>query len=434
MSTLVIVLPRRSQFLLTLRVLLGLCFLLSPVISRAQTALPQQVSVAQAVQEAVDKNLNLLADRYNLTIADARIVTARLRPNPVLSVSGNIVDNRLYHSGTSPFSETVHIDVPFERGGKQEYRTQVAENARGVAQLQLRDTIRTLTLDVQNAAVDVLLAKANVALAQENLHAFNETVTVNTNRVRAGDLAQVELERTRLSALQFQNDVQQGEANLRLARNTLQTLLGRSQRSPLFDVTDELRREQQIFIVEEVQQQAIRVRPDLLALRRDQARSVADLRLQIAQGKVDYTIGAEIQPQQGNAANGNQFGLFFSVPLPLFNRNQGEIERAQHEQEQIAAKIRVLEAEIETEVENAYQQYTTAQALLQRIETEMLSQSRDVRQTIAYSYRRGQASFVEYLDAQRAFNDTMQSYNDARADYARSLYVIDAVSGRTVDQ
>src|SRR6185436_6049995 len=101
------------------------------------------------------------------------------------------------------------------------------------------------------------------------------------------------------------------------ARNTLQTLLGRSQRSPLFDVTGELRREQQTFTLEEVHQQAIRARPDLLALRRDQARSAADLRLQIAQGKVDYTIGAEIQPQQGNAANGNQFGLFFSVPLPL---------------------------------------------------------------------------------------------------------------------
>src|SRR4029079_8960664 len=101
MSKLLIVLLRRSSFLLTLRVLLGLCFLLSPVISRAQTALPQQVSVAQAVQEAIDKNLNLLAERYNLTIADAHIVTARLRPNPVLSVSGNIIDDRMYNQGTT---------------------------------------------------------------------------------------------------------------------------------------------------------------------------------------------------------------------------------------------------------------------------------------------------------------------------------------------
>ena len=83
---------------------------------------------------------------------------------------------------------------------------------------------------------------------------------------------------------------------------------------------------------------------------------------------------------------------------------------------------------------NAYQQYSTAQALLQRIETEMLNQSRDVRQTIEYSYRRGQSSFIEFLDAQRAFNDTRQSYNNAQADYARSLYLIDSVAGRVVTQ
>ncbi len=166
----------------------------------------------------------------------------------------------------------------------------------------------------------------------------------------------MELERTRLTALQFQNDVQQSESSLRIARTKLQTLLGRTQRSPSFDIIGDLQREQTRITVDGIRDQAIQARPDLLALQRDQARSAADLRLQIAQGKVDYTIGAEIQPQQGNLRNGNQFGLFVSVPLPIFNRNQGEIERAQHEQEQIATKIRALEADIETDVENAYQQ------------------------------------------------------------------------------
>jgi cobalt-zinc-cadmium efflux system outer membrane protein len=403
-------------------------------VSHAQATVSQHVTIDQAVDEAIGKNLNLLAERYNLAIADARIVTARLRPNPVLSVNANLVDRSLYHSSTSPYAEAFHVDVPFERGGKREYRIQVAENARGVAQLQLLDTIRSLALDVRNAAIDVLLAKANVALAQENLQAFNNIVQVNSDRVRVGDLAQVELERTRLAALQFQNEVQQSEANLRITRNKLQTLLGRTQRSLQFDVSGDLQRDQKTFTVEGMREQALQARPDLLALQRDQARSAADLRLQIAQGVVDYTIGAEIQPQQGYASNGNQFGIFFSVPLPLFNRNQGEIERAQQEQEQIATKIRALQADIENEVENAYQQYTTAQALLQRIETQMLNQSRDVRQTIEYSYRRGQSTFVEFLDAQRAFNDTMQSYNNAQADYARSLYVIDSVTGKGVSQ
>jgi cobalt-zinc-cadmium efflux system outer membrane protein len=403
-----------------------------PKLATAQSNPPERVTVELAVQEAVEKNLSLLAERYNVPLAEAQIITARLRPNPVLTLGSALPDHTIFHSGTNPFSEVAHVDFVFERGGKRDARITVAENARGVAQLQLLDTIRSTVLDIQNACVDVLLAKTNVALARENLQAFNEIVKVNSDRVRAGDLAQVELERTRLAALQFQNDVQQGESRLVVARNQLQTLLGRQSRVATFDVMGEPRKDTSFVKAEEIRQLAFQQRPDLQALRRDQARSTADLRLQLAQGAVDYTVGLEYQRQQGNVRDGNQFGLSFSVPIPIFNRNQGEIERAQRAQEQIAAKIRALEAAIETEVQNAYQQYTTAQNMLQRIETHMLTQSRNVRQTIEYAYRRGQSSFVDFLDAQRAFNDTRQSYNNARADYARSLYTIDAVSGKAV--
>src|SRR5712691_7611758 len=333
----------------------------------AQSASPDPVTVEQAVQEAIEKNLGLLAERYNLSIADARIITARLRPNPVLSLSSGLPDHRIFNSGTSPFAEVAHIDFVFERGGKREQRLAVAENAREVTQLQLLNTIRTLMLDVQNACVDVQVAKANLALAQENLQAFNDIVQVNEARVHAGDLAPVELERTRLAALQFQNQVRQSELSLLIARNQLRTLLGHPAQTGTVDVIGELRREGQPASLDDILQPALQLRPDLQALRRDQARSAADLRLQIAQGKVDYTVGAEYQRQQGNIREGNQFGISFSVPLPIFNRNQGEIERAQQEQEQIVAKIRALEADIRNEAQNASQRYTTANDLLQRI-------------------------------------------------------------------
>src|SRR6266849_10863313 len=121
-----------------------------------QTATGEHLSIGQAVQEAIDKNLGLLAERYNISIADARIIAARLRPNPVLSLSSGLPDHTIFRSGTSPFSEVAHIDFVFERGGKREQRIAVAENAREVTQLQLLNTIRTLMLDVQNACVDVL--------------------------------------------------------------------------------------------------------------------------------------------------------------------------------------------------------------------------------------------------------------------------------------
>jgi len=402
----------------------------------AAQALPDRVTIDQAVKEALEKNLGLLAERYNISIADARIVTARLRPNPVLTLDTDYLD--ILGTGFStknqagPGEVSARTDFVLERGGKRERRIEVADNARAVAQLQLLNTTRTLLMDVQSAFIDVLLAKESLALAGENLKSFESIVNINTPRVRAGDLAKVELVRSQVAALQFRNAVRQAESKLRVAGNRLQSLMGRRLLSPDFDAVGDLRRESGPVTVEDVRTRALELRPDLLALNRDQARSQADLRLQIAQGKVDYTIGTQYHRQFWNA-RGNSLGIFFSAPLPVFNKNQGEIERARQEGQQIQAKIRALQNDIGTEVQNAYQQYGTAKVLLESFEKDMLVQAREVRETTLYSYRRGEASFVELLDAQRAFNDTMQGYNEARAEYARSLYLIDSISGKVVN-
>ena len=389
------------------------------------------VTIDQAVQEAVDHNLDLLAERYNLSVADARIATARLRPNPVVSAAvdylaflgGFTLDNN-----AGPTEYNLRTDFVLERGGKRGSRIAVAQGAKEVAQLQLQNTIRTLALDVRNAFVDVLQAKDNLQLARDNLGAFQSIVEVNQARVRAGDLAKVELTRTQVAALQFQSAVRQAEARLSQARYKLETLMGRSIPSATFDVAGELRRDAAPSTLDSVQSEALEMRPDLLALRRDQARSQAELRSQIAQGKVDYTVGTEYHRQFYNG-HGNALGVYFSAPLAVFNRNQGEIERARREAQQAEARIKALEAGIQNEVRTAWVQYSTSRALLEEIDRDLLGQARDVRDTMEYSYRRGEASLVEFLDAQRAFNDARQSYNDARADYARSLYAMDAIAG-----
>src|SRR5262245_33433881 len=153
----------KHGWLVSLSVGISVWFL--PALLSAQSPPLEQITIEQAVQEALDHNLNLLAERYNVGVAEARVVTAGLRPNPVLSMSANILDHTVFHTGTNPYDEAVRIDFVFERGGKRERRLEVAENARAVAQLQLLDTIRKLVLDVEGACVDILLAKANVALA-----------------------------------------------------------------------------------------------------------------------------------------------------------------------------------------------------------------------------------------------------------------------------
>jgi outer membrane protein, heavy metal efflux system len=410
----------------TIFLALGLC---------AAAAPPDRVTIVQAVQEAVDRNLGLLAERFNVSVAEARVITARLRPNPVLSLALDYQDmlgtGFSTENGAGPPEAGVRVDYLLERGRKRQYRIEVAQNARAVAEFQLLNTTRSLVMDVQSAFVDVLQAKESLALARENLKAFESIVEINEARVRAGDLSKVELVRSRVAALQFRNAVRQAESRVRLTANRLQTLMGRVSLSPSFDVEGALRREPLLDTEDVLQTRAVEARPDLTALRRDEARSLADVRLQLAERKIDYTVGVQYH-RQYDTAHGNSLGFFFSAPLPVFNRNQGEIARAQREQEQLRSRLRAAEAQVRAEVRDAFVGYTTARDLLETFEKSMLAEARDVRDTTEYSYRRGEASFVELLDAQRAFNDTVQGYHEARAEFARSLYQIDSATGKGV--
>ena len=403
--------------------------------------LPQPIAtkpltLEEAVREAIDRNLDLVAEKFNLPVADARIITAKLRPNPVFSVGGDHLDilgtgyNTVNQAGPTEYS--VRTDFLLERGQKRASRIAVAEGGRAVVELQFLNSVRILVLDVQNAYVEALLAKDNLALAQENLKAFGDIVEVNRKRVSSGDLAEVELFRTELAQLQFESAARQANLRLRTARVKLQLLLGRTNSGPLLEVVGELRQESQAIDQTELVRAALESRPDLRSIQRDQARSLADLRLQLAQGKIDYTVGTEYRRQQGLAGRGTSVGVFFSTNLPVFNKNQGEIERARQEQRQIEARIKALTALIQTDVETAYMQYTNALTALARLEGSMLAKARDVRQITDFSYRRGEATLVELLDAQRAYNETIQSYNESRAEFARSLYLLDSASGKAV--
>lgn len=404
-------------------------------------SLPGQTSAGpltldQVLDEALQRNLRLLAERFNITIGEARILQARLKPNPVLSVEANYLDTFRSNfdpniSAAGPTEFNARVDYLLERGNKRLERVAVAEAARAVSQLELLNATRTLILDVQSGFTDVLLEKENLALLRESLEAFNRIVAVNRARVESGDLARVELVRSEVAALQFRNQVRQSEMRLRIAKNRLQALMGRLVFAPDFDVDGAMRRDRLLLDQAEILKAAVAARPDLDALRRDQARSQAEIRLQLAQGKADYSIGAGYNRQinVGTGLRGDSIGLFFSMPLQINNRNQGEIERARREQAQIEARIRALEQEIAAEVANAYEQYATAKSLLETIEADMLEQSKRVREVIDFSYRRGEATFVELLDAQRTFNETIQGLNEARAEYARSLFLIDSISG-----
>jgi cobalt-zinc-cadmium efflux system outer membrane protein len=176
----------------------------------------------------------------------------------------------------------------------------------------------------------------------------------------------------------------------------------------------------------------MQARPDLRALELAQARTRADLRLQEALGRIDYTVGAEYRRQQGIAGRSNSLGVFVSAPLPLSNRNQGEIARAGAEREQVDRQIAARRAQVAADVQTAYHEYVTTRELVDSIERDLLRPATRARDTSAYTYKAGAATLLELLDAQRAFNETMQSYVDAQASLRRAMTRLNAAVGMEV--
>ena len=398
------------------------------------------LTVDQAVDEAIAHNLDYLAQKYDLSVAEAQITTARLRPNPILTLDADHLDllgtgfttqtvNGVSPNNGGPTEYSVRGDYLHERGGKRQARTALAIGNRDVTRLQLVDALRNVILNVQGAFVDAMAAKSSLALARENNDTFRNISAIDEIRYKDGDIAQVELLRSQVAELQFANSVRQNELQERSALTRLQLLLGKTPLEPI-DVTGELRKDAPSDTRDGLLVQALQQRPDLQSLVRDEERAEADVRLQKANAKVDWTLGAEYR-RQTVTAQADTLGFFLQSPVPVFNRNQGEIARAEQAQLQRQARSRAQRATVQNDVELAYQQFQASRDLLRRTEDTMLAKAKSVRDISEYSYKRGDINIVDFVDAVRAYNDTVQAYNSSRADYARSLYGLDAATGST---
>ena len=414
--------------------LIAICTLFTAPRAGAQ----EQLTLQQAVSEAFTKNAGLLAEKANIAVAEAKIMTARLRPNPVMSASADHLDilgTRFNeNNGGGPSEYSARVDFPIERSGKRRLRTEVAQQERATTELQFQDAVRSIALDVATLFVEAQLAEESLNLARENGSYFESIVTVNEARLKAGDIAEVELLRSRLASLQQRNLARQAESRRRTAVLRLQTAIGRTAPSPSLQISGVMRRDASLADLEQLRETAIRQRPDLLALRQDLLRAEAEVRSQILQAKSDPAVGTEYRRQQGINGVSNSMGVFLELALPVFNRNQGEIERSRQELRQLELRKRQLEVTVAGELGVAYEQANVAGGLLRELEGGMLVQAQEVRRVTEFSYRRGHVTLLELLDAQRAYNETVQGCIEARAEYARCLYLLDSVSGRTITQ
>jgi cobalt-zinc-cadmium efflux system outer membrane protein len=279
----------------------------------------------------------------------------------------------------------------------------------------------------------VIQADENLSLARDTLRTFEELAAMNDARVQAGAAAQYDATRTRVAMLQFRANVTRAELQWRTSALRLRQLLGRPASADPIAVAAPATLSASLASAPAVlEETAVQSRADLRAARMTQARTVADLKLQLAVGKVDFTYGAEYRRQAGPIGLSNSLGVFFSAPLPFANRNQGEIARAGAEGQQADRTTAALEASVRADVRIAFDAYSSSAGLVASIERDLLGPARSARDIAAYSYKAGGTTLVDLIDSQRAFNDAMQSYYDARAEYRRAIAHLNSAVGTEV--
>src|ERR1700739_1329112 len=236
----------------------------------------------------------LLADQLNVEESKAQEITAYLRPNPNLdfTVDGTQIAQR--NGVWQPFAGTFEspgINYLHERRHKRELRLESAKKGTLIAESNHSDLERTLIFNLRNAFVSTLQAKAVVQLAKDDLAYYDRVLGVSRDRYKAGDIAQIDLDRLELQRVQYESDLQTAEVNLRTSKIQLLTLL--NDRTPMeqFDVTGPYDFVDQIQSLNDVRQRALDTRPDLKAALQSVDKAKTDHRLAVANGSTDPTFG-----------------------------------------------------------------------------------------------------------------------------------------------
>jgi cobalt-zinc-cadmium efflux system outer membrane protein len=401
-------------------------------------AFPQTAFTWQQVKDKfASANPTLKAAQLNIDESRAAEITAYLRPNPDFSLTADgfqVSRNGGVWRPLSGVVETPGISYLHERQHKRELRRDQAKESTTIAESTYLDQERNLVFNLRNAFVQVLQAKAVLQNAQENLAYWDRELEVNRTRFNAGDLAQVDLNRLELQRVQFESDFETAVVNLRT--NKIQLLMLLNERTPIerfdvsgpFDFTDELRP------LQDYRNIALEARPDLKVAVQNVELAKITHKLAIANGSTDptYSLWFSNNPSFANSFADETIGGSISIPLRIFDRNQGEKAKTQIDIGKNERLRDANEAQVFNDVDSAY--YTMVQNLnlLKPYKSKYLTLATDVRDRMSFSYQNGGASLLDYLDAEKSYRDTRLAYLNLIGSYLTAAAQMNMAAGREV--
>jgi cobalt-zinc-cadmium efflux system outer membrane protein len=381
--------------------ILAFCLAAPPV--RSQGAPPAAPAAAPLTLEQVldiarAKNPSLLSAEQHVDATRAAEITAALRQNPSFTVSGADVTLGA-NNPASPYSYAANVTRLFERGQKRRWRLDSARSTTDVTRSQYNDQVRQTVLQIRNAFTNMLIAREALRIAQDNLDSYGKTVELSKARLDAGDISKTDFERIDLQLAEFESDYDNAKLDLTQASDSLQLLMGIEKPASAFDITGNIQAPDVTITLAQAEQDALASRPDYLAARQGVTLADSNVKLADAGGTTDPTIGGEFE----RTATYNSVGFQISIPLRIFDRNQGEKERTRFEAQssrfaEIAARNQVL-----NDVDQAWAAYDAALDLAKRYNSHYTGEAQRVRENLEFSYRRGGATLLDYLDALRDY-------------------------------
>jgi len=387
----------------------------------------------QLKEKFLAANPTLQAARIGIEESHAQETTAYLRPNPDFTASIDQFDP-FTPNPYQPLSEIepyISFDYLHERGHKRELRLESAKKSTVVAQSQLEDQQRNLIFNLRSAFVQTLQAKAVLALANDNLKDYDKTLEVSRDRKKAGDIAQVDLDRLELQRVQYESDVQNASVSLRTAKIELLQLL--NDRTPVerFDVTGPYSFAEQLVPLDELRQAAIEARPDLKAAVQSVDLAKTNYHLAVANGTTDPTFGIDIARNPPISA---YIGVSVNIPLRIFDRNQGEKARTELDIKRNERLHSAAEAQVFSDVDSAYATVNSNVILLRSYKSHYLEQAVRVRQTISFAYQHGGASLLDFLQAEQDYRSIQLNYLNLIGSYLTAAGQLNLAVGREVIQ
>ena len=408
--------------------------------TRPATAAPADLWTWDQVKQHFElENTTLMASKLNIDELRAEEVTAHLRPNPDFTLSTDGTQITPSHGVWQPFAGTFvspAVSYLFERRNKRNLRYQVAQEGTAIGVAQADDSERTLLFNLRTAFVGVLQATAVLHLAQNNLDYYDSILKVSRDRFAAGDIARIDLDRLELQRLQYESDLQNAIVNLRTTKINLLALLDDRRPVDSFEVEGAFDFHEDLLSLNDYRDDALKSRPDLRAAMLSVQQAQTNYKLAEANGSTDPTVGLWFT-HNGSFNNPNALntlGASVSVPLRIFDRNQGEKLRSKIDINRNEKLRQGTETQVYSDVDTAYATLVSNINLLKPYKRQYLDQAVRVRDTVQFSYQHGGASLLDFLNAESDYRNVQLSYVNLIGAYLTAAAQMNQAVGREVIQ